>query len=70
MKGYLTIITNFGELQCVIHANFVPFTAENFLELSENGFYNGLKFHRLIKDFMVQGGDPTNIGGGEGEGGG
>ncbi|EGR33135.1 peptidyl-prolyl cis-trans isomerase, putative [Ichthyophthirius multifiliis] len=62
MKGYATMITNLGTLQIVIHANFVPLTSENFLELAENGYYNGTRFHRLIKDFMVQGGDPTGTG--------
>ncbi|KAL4481435.1 hypothetical protein ABPG74_007524 [Tetrahymena malaccensis] len=66
MKGYVNIITNIGEIQCMIHANFVPKTSENFLELCEKGYYNGIKFHRLVKDFMIQGGDPTGTGrGGE-----
>jgi cyclophilin family peptidyl-prolyl cis-trans isomerase len=66
MKGYVNILTNLGELQCMIHANFVPRTSENFLELCEKGYYNGTKFHRLVKDFMIQGGDPTGTGkGGE-----
>lgn len=43
----------------MIHANFVPRTAENFLELCEKGYYNGVKFHRLAKDFMVI--SPNNL---------
>lgn len=58
MKGYVTLITNVGEIQLLIHANFVPKTAENFLELCEKGYYNGVKFHRLVKDFMVWGIEP------------
>lgn len=54
MKGYVTLVTNLGEIQLLIHANFVPKTAENFLELCEKGYYNKTKFHRLVKDFMVR----------------
>ncbi|KRX00867.1 Cyclophilin-like peptidyl-prolyl cis-trans isomerase domain [Pseudocohnilembus persalinus] len=62
LKGYATIKTNLGDLSFRIHANMVPKTCENFLELSQTGYYNNLKFHRLIQDFMIQGGDPTGTG--------
>ncbi|ETE72622.1 Peptidyl-prolyl cis-trans isomerase-like 1, partial [Ophiophagus hannah] len=41
-----------------------PKTCKNFAELSRRGYYNGTKFHRIIKDFMIQGGDPTGTGAG------
>ncbi len=41
-----------------------PYTVSNFIHLARNGFYNGVKFHRVIKNFMAQGGDPTGTGGG------
>mmetsp|Transcript_41837 Transcript_41837/g.30726 ORF Transcript_41837/g.30726 Transcript_41837/m.30726 type:complete len:89 (+) Transcript_41837:939-1205(+) len=49
-----------------IHSESVPKTAENFLELCEMKYYNGVVFHRLIPNFMIQGGDPSGTGkGGE-----
>ena len=39
-----------------------PNTCRNFAELARRGYYNGIKFHRIIKDFMIQGGDPTGTG--------
>ena len=49
-----------------IHADIVPKTAENFVGLCRKGYYNGTVFHRSIKNFMIQGGDPTGTGrGGE-----
>ena len=39
-----------------------PSTCKNFAELARRGYYNGIKFHRIIKDFMIQGGDPTGTG--------
>lgn len=56
--------TNFGNFSILVHADLVPKTSENFLELAENGYYNGLTFHRLVKDFCLQGGDPTATGSG------
>ncbi len=58
------MVTNLGNFSIVVHADLVPKTSENFIELSENGYYNGLKFHRLVKDFCLQGGDPTQTGAG------
>eukprot|EP01133_Synstelium_polycarpum_P003567 gene3567-4080_t len=61
-KGYVRIKTNVGDLNVQLHCDLVPKACENFLELCEDGYYNGLIFHRLIKNFMVQGGDPTGTG--------
>ena len=54
--------TDKGEIQIELHANKVPLTVNNFVFLSQEGFYDGVIFHRVIADFMVQGGDPTGTG--------
>lgn len=54
--------TNRGRIEATLFASKVPITASNFLNLSKRGFYNGVTFHRVIKDFMIQGGDPTGTG--------
>ena len=53
-----TIKTSLGEIKVELAGDKVPQTAGNFAKLAESGFYNGTKFHRVIKGFMVQGGDP------------
>ncbi|WP_242973050.1 peptidylprolyl isomerase [Anaeromicrobium sediminis] len=45
-----------------LYPEYAPTTVENFISLSKSGFYDGLKFHRIIKDFMIQGGDPKGNG--------
>lgn len=68
VKGDIVAImhTNMGDIKIKLFANEVPRTAANFVELSKKGYYNGIIFHRVIKDFMIQGGDPTGTGmGGE-----
>ena len=60
----ITIKTNKGDIDITIFASKVPLTAANFLNLAKRGYYNGVKFHRVIKNFMVQGGDPTGTGSG------
>lgn len=61
-----TIKTNRGDIQIVLFPEHVPKTVENFIELSKKGYYDGVIFHRVIPEFMIQGGDPTGTGmGGE-----
>jgi peptidyl-prolyl cis-trans isomerase B (cyclophilin B) len=60
----IIITTNKGDINIVIFASKVPLTAANFLNLAQHGYYNGVKFHRVIKNFMIQGGDPTGTGSG------
>lgn len=65
-KGYVQIQTNHGPLNLQLHCDMVPKTCENFMKLCQKGYYNNTKFHRSIKNFMIQGGDPTGTGeGGE-----
>lgn len=60
------IKTNRGEMMFVLFPEIAPKAVENFVTHSKDGYYNGLIFHRVIKDFMIQGGDPTGTGcGGE-----
>lgn len=54
-----TITTNKGVIEVTFSTN-TPVTVENFAKLSAAGFYNGTRFHRVIKDFMIQGGDPLS----------
>ncbi|KAL4223912.1 RING-type E3 ubiquitin-protein ligase ppil2 [Mactra antiquata] len=61
-KGYVRIVTNFGQLNLELHCDMVPKTCENFLKLCKKGYYNDTIFHRLIRNFMIQGGDPTGTG--------
>ena len=58
--------TNVGKIELKLFPNKSPLAVENFLGLAKKGYYNGLIFHRVIKGFMIQGGDPTGTGrGGE-----
>ena len=50
--------TNFGEIKLELFSSDASKTVENFVKLVKEGFYDGTKFHRVIKDFMIQGGDP------------
>jgi cyclophilin family peptidyl-prolyl cis-trans isomerase len=56
--------TNHGAIELELFAADAPATVENFTKLARDGFYNGVIFHRVIRDFMVQGGDPTGTGSG------
>ena len=64
-KGYVRLTTNLGPLNLELHCEYVPKTCENFIKLCQKGYYNGTKFHRSIRHFMVQGGDPTGTGTGK-----
>lgn len=57
-KGYVKLQTNVGDILLEIHCDFVPRTSTNFMKLCEAKKYNGSSFHRLIKNFMIQGGKP------------
>lgn len=58
--------TNMGDIKIRLFPEVAPKAVENFIGHAENGYYDGLIFHRVIKDFMIQGGDPTGTGrGGE-----
>ena len=53
-----TMKTNMGDIKIKLFPEFAPKAVENFVTHSKNGYYNGLIFHRVIPDFMIQGGDP------------
>lgn len=55
-------VKNFGEIKLEMDYRYAKNTAANFVELCKKGFYNGLTFHRVIKGFMIQGGDPKGNG--------
>jgi peptidyl-prolyl cis-trans isomerase B (cyclophilin B) len=57
-----TLHTNHGPIAIELFDDDAPKTVENFLKLSRDGFYDGVIFHRVIPDFMIQGGDPTGTG--------
>ena len=59
-----TLHTNHGEITIELFPNDAPKTVDNFLTLAGKGFYDGVSFHRVIPDFMIQGGDPTGTGSG------
>jgi len=62
-KNYTaTFKTNAGDIQVQLFAADAPKTVNNFVFLAREGFYDGVTFHRVIADFMVQGGDPTGTG--------
>jgi peptidyl-prolyl cis-trans isomerase-like 1 len=58
----VTIETTMGPIVIELYWKHAPETCRNFAELARRGYYNGVKFHRVIVDFMIQGGDPTGTG--------
>ncbi|MFL5843327.1 MAG: peptidylprolyl isomerase [Solirubrobacteraceae bacterium] len=62
MPSTATMTTNLGALEIELFDEDAPKTVSNFKELAGKGFYDGVIFHRVIKDFMIQGGDPTGTG--------
>ena len=61
---HATIVTDKGPIEIEFLENDSPQAVENFRLLAEHGYYNGLTFHRIVKGFMIQGGDPTGTGSG------
>lgn len=59
-----SIQTQFGDIEIELYTNDAPKTAQNFIELSKQGYYNGVLFHRIAKGFVIQGGDSTGTGAG------
>ena len=60
----ITIHTDEGAIDLTLFPSKTPVTVANFLNLAKKGYYNGLTFHRVIANFMIQGGDPTGTGSG------
>lgn len=56
------VLEDFGTIALTLDADIAPVTVTNFIDLVNNGFYNGLTFHRIIDGFMIQGGDPEGTG--------
>ena len=62
-KTYVaTIETDRGTIEVELYAQYAPKTVNNFVFLAKDGFYDGILFHRVIANFMIQGGDPTGTG--------
>lgn len=57
-------VKDYGTIKVELNHKVAPITVENFLDLVQSGFYNGLTFHRIIDGFMIQGGDPLHNGSG------
>ena len=58
-------VKDFGTIKLELYPDKAPNTVKNFIKLANNGFYDGLKFHRVVKDFMIQGGDHEGTGSGD-----
>ncbi|XP_031805006.1 RING-type E3 ubiquitin-protein ligase PPIL2 [Sarcophilus harrisii] len=61
-KGYVRLHTNKGDLNLELHCDLTPKTCENFIKLCKKNYYDGTIFHRSIRNFVIQGGDPTGTG--------
>lgn len=61
-KGYARLQTNFGNINVELQCDQTPKTCENFIKLCQKGYYDDTIFHRSIRNFMIQGGDPTGTG--------
>ena len=62
MNRIATIETEKGDIKIELFEDKAPITTKNFIDLAEKGFYDGLTFHRVIRGFMIQGGDPNGDG--------
>ncbi|NRH20524.1 peptidylprolyl isomerase [Candidatus Gracilibacteria bacterium] len=60
----ILLSTNLGDITLELFPEAAPKAVENFVGLTQNGYYDGIIFHRVIRDFMIQGGDPTGTGSG------
>ena len=60
----IIVKTSKGDIEGTLFASKAPITVANYLNLAKRGYYDGLTFHRVIPDFMIQGGDPDGTGGG------
>lgn len=63
-KQTIVMTTTVGDIEIELKPSLAPKTCENFTKLAKKGYYDGVIFHRVIKEFMVQGGDPTGTGAG------
>jgi len=64
-KAYTVMMeTSQGEIELELHPQYAPKTVNNFVFLIREGYYDGVTFHRVIKNFVIQGGDPTGTGSG------
>ena len=59
-KSIALITTNYGNIEIALDKNNAPNTVDNFIKLAKSGFYDGVRFHRVIKGFMIQTGDPQS----------
>ena len=59
---HATIVTNKGDIHLKLFTEEAPYTSANFINLAQRGYYDSLKFHRVISDFMIQGGCPLGTG--------
>ncbi|CAG8759799.1 16884_t:CDS:2, partial [Acaulospora morrowiae] len=62
MSGSVTFNTSMGKITFELYWDHAPKTCKNFHELAKRGYYNNVIFHRIIPDFIIQGGDPTGTG--------
>ncbi|KAJ7578467.1 cyclophilin-like domain-containing protein [Mycena floridula] len=62
MSDSVVLETSLGDIQLELYWNHAPKSCKNFAELAKRGYYNGVVWHRIIADFMIQGGDPTGTG--------
>ena len=62
LQANVVLDTNYGKIELKLFKKAAPLAVENFTKLTKKGYYNGTTFHRVIKNFMIQGGDPTGTG--------
>ncbi len=62
LQANVVLDTNYGKIELKLFKKVAPLAVENFTKLTQKGYYNGIIFHRVIKNFMIQAGDPTGTG--------